>query len=90
MQRLSWKKFEHSSEILFVNDSLALNVVTQPGSDSRSIDLIGPDCTILRRTVSPAPLTFIARSGTDLVAVRNMGFPEVVVYAWEWSGTGRK
>ena len=77
---LHWTRYMHSYNVVPVADGLVLNLVLDPAGDRAVMDLVSPDCTLLRRTTVPIPVTITAASGTRLAAVRNLEYPEVVVY----------
>jgi hypothetical protein len=79
-QQLQWNRYVHASRILYVGGGRFLNVVVDPVANRRTLDLVTSDCRLLRRTVLPVPLTPTDRSGSRLVAVQNLEYPQVIVY----------
>ena len=77
---LEWKKYVHSQGIVALTEALVLNQVLDPVHDRAQLDLVTSDCRLLRRTTTDVPLNVTAGVGTRLVAVRNLEYPEVVVY----------
>jgi len=78
--RLDWLRYVHSENVVAVNASLALNQVLDPVNDRAVLDLVTADCRLLRRTTLDVPLNVTAGVGSRLVAVRDLEYPEVVVY----------
>jgi 6-bladed beta-propeller len=77
---LEWKKYVHSEGVVALTEALVLNQVLDPVHDRAQLDLVTADCRLLRRTTTDVPLNVTSGVGTRLVAVRNLEFPEVVVY----------
>lgn len=77
---LNWKRYTHSYNVVSLGPGLFLNLVLDPESDRTTMDVITPDCRLLRRTVTQAPLMVLRTSGSRMVAVRNLEYPEVLVY----------
>lgn len=77
---LQWKDYVHSYNIVSLGGGLLLNQVLDPAGDRTYMDVLTPDCRLLRRTAPPVPLMVTDAAGSRLVAVRNLEFPEVVVY----------
>jgi hypothetical protein len=77
---LQWGKYVHSSAILSLGGGLYLNQVLDPAGDRSRLDLVTADCRLLRRTTFNSPLHVVDASGSKLAAVRNLEFPEVLVY----------
>lgn len=77
---LEWNRYVHSSKILSVGGGLYLNVVLDPVQDRRVLDLLTPECRLLRRTVLDVPVNFLDRAGDRLLAARTLDYPELVVY----------
>ncbi len=87
---LRWNRYVHSSALLHLAGNLWLNVIHDPVASERTIDIITPGCALLRRSRIDQPLTLTDRSGQHLLGVRNLDFPEIVVYRFELSnGTGQ-
>jgi len=77
---LHWKQYIHSSAVLSLGQGLYLNQVLDPAGDRTRLDLLTADCRLLRRTTFDSPLNVVDASGSKLAAVRNLEFPEVLVY----------
>jgi hypothetical protein len=84
--QLEWKKYVHSESIVALTDALVLNQVLDPVHDRAQLDLVTVDCRLLRRTTTDVPLNVTAGVGHRLVAVRNLDYPEVVVYERTFGG----
>ena len=78
--QLQWRKYIHSAAVVALTDRLVLNQVLDPVHDRAQLDLVTADCRLLRRTTTDVPLNVTAGVGQRLVAVRNLEYPEVVVY----------
>lgn len=48
--------------------------------DRTVLDVLTPDCVLLQRTVTPAPMVVTHVRGENIVAVRTRDFPEVIVF----------
>jgi len=77
---LEWPRFVHSSNVVALSDRLVLNQVLDPGNDRATLDLMTADCRLLRRTTTDPPVNLRGNVGTRMVGVRNLEYPEVVVY----------
>ncbi|MDH3495909.1 MAG: 6-bladed beta-propeller [Gemmatimonadota bacterium] len=77
---LDWNSYIHSARILFLSDSLLLNVLFDPVAERRTVDLVTIDCRLLRRQEVHSPVMFTDRWKGRLLAVRNLDYPEVVLY----------
>ncbi len=77
---LQWEKYIHSSAVLSLGRGLYLNQVLDPAGDRTRLDLLTADCRLLRRTTFDSPLNVVDASGSKLAAVRDLEFPEVLVY----------
>lgn len=77
---LQWQKYIHSSAVLSLGRGLYLNQVLDPAGDRTRLDLLTADCRLLRRTTFDSPLNVVDASGSKLAAVRDLEFPEVLVY----------
>jgi hypothetical protein len=77
---LNWDGYIHSYNVVSLGSGLFLNLVLDPESDRTTMDLVTADCRLLRRTVTQAPLVVMKTSGSRMVAVRNLEYPEVLVY----------
>jgi hypothetical protein len=77
---LNWKGYTHSYNVVSLGNGLYLNLVLDPESDRTTMDVITAECQLLRRTVTQAPLMVLRTSGSRMVAVRNLDYPEVLVY----------
>jgi hypothetical protein len=77
---LDWQRFVHSTNVIALGDGLILNQVLDPGNDRSQLDLVTADCRLLRRTTTDPPMNVRAGVGTRMVGVRNVEYPEVVVY----------
>ena len=73
-------KYIHSSAVLSLGRGLYLNQVLDPAGDRTRLDLLTADCRLLRRTTFDSPLNVVDAHGSKLAAVRNLEFPEVLVY----------
>jgi len=78
---LDWASYVHSYNVVPLGDGLILNMILDPVRDRAVMDVVTPDCTLLRRTVTPTPLLITDAAGSRLVAVQNLEYPEVIVYA---------
>ena len=78
--QLQWRKYIHSAAVVALTDRLVLNQVLDPVHDRAQLDLVTADCRLLRRTTTDVPLNVTAGVGQRMVAVRNLEYPEVVVY----------
>lgn len=86
---LEWNRFVHSSTIVGLGNGLFLNQVIDPVEDRTYFDLLTSDCRLLRRVVFEDPLNVAARSGSRLVAVQNLEYPEVIVYDVRVTSSGQ-
>ncbi|WP_420127740.1 6-bladed beta-propeller [Longimicrobium sp.] len=77
---LNWDGYTHSYNVVSLGNGLYLNLVLDPESDRTTMDVITADCRLLRRTVTQAPLMVLRTAGSRMVAVRNLEYPEVLVY----------
>ncbi|HEX8245991.1 MAG TPA: 6-bladed beta-propeller [Longimicrobium sp.] len=77
---LEWQRYVHSENVVALSAGLVLNQILDPVNDRAVLDLLTADCRLLRRTTLDVPLNVTAGVGTRLVAVRNLEYPEVVVY----------
>lgn len=80
---LQWNRYVHSSRILYLGQDLYLNIIHDPVNNTRTLDLVGTDCRLVRRTVLTSPLNVADRLGATLVGVRTLDYPEVIVYTVE-------
>lgn len=78
---LHWNRYIHSASVVLIDSALALNVIMDPTRDTRIVDLVTPQCRLVRRTVLATPVTIVDRVGTQVVAVSNVEYPEVIVYS---------
>lgn len=79
---LHWNRYTHSYNVVSLGNGLFLNLVLDPERDRTTMDVLTADCRLLRRTVTPAPLMVLHASGSRLVGVRNLEYPEVLVYEY--------
>ncbi|HET7232138.1 MAG TPA: 6-bladed beta-propeller [Longimicrobium sp.] len=77
---LEWPRFVHSANVVALSEGLVLNEVLDPGNDRATLDLVTGDCRLLRRTTTDPPMNMRANVGRRMVGVRNLEYPEVVVY----------
>lgn len=77
---LNWRGYTHSYNVVDLGGGRYLNLVLDPQSDRTTMDVVTAECRLLRRTVTQAPLMVMKTSGSRLVAVRNLEYPEVLVY----------
>lgn len=77
---LQWQRYVHSYNVVPLGRGLVLNQVLDPSGDRTVMDVLTTDCTLLRRTTTPVPVMVTDASGSRLVAVRNLEYPEVIVY----------
>jgi hypothetical protein len=77
---LRWNQYVHSSNLVGLGGGRLLNQVLDPSGDRTVMDVITRDCRLLRRSATPTPMTVTHASGTRLVAVRTLDYPEVIVY----------
>ncbi len=77
---LRWSKYIHSANIIALPGDRYLNVIHDPVNDKRILDLLTSDCRLLKRTVVAMPINLAERNGDRLLAVRNLEYPEVIVY----------
>lgn len=77
---LNFGRFIHSSRIISLGDGLFLNTIHDPVNERRILDVMSRDCTIHRRQVLDVPLSIQTRRGTRLAAVRNLEYPELIIY----------
>lgn len=77
---LAWNRYVHAYNVVSLGGGLLLNLLLDPRTGRTTLDLLGADCRLLRRTVSDGPLTVLRASGSRLVAVRTVDYPEVLVY----------
>jgi hypothetical protein len=77
---LRWTGFVHSYNVVSVGQGMFLNQILDPTGERTVLDLVTQDCRLLRRTTPSAPLTITDAVGGRLVAVRNLEYPEVLVY----------
>lgn len=77
---LRWKQYVHSSAVLSLGNGLYLNQVLDPAGDRTHLDVLSADCRLLRRTALNSPIRITDVYRPRLAAVRNLEYPEVVVY----------
>lgn len=77
---LNWKRFVHSASIVALGRGMFINTIVDPTTNSRVVDLLRSDCTLIRRTRLNAPVTIVGRSGRQAIAVSNIEYPEIIVY----------
>lgn len=77
---LRWKRYVHSSAVLSLDDDLYLNQVLDPAGDRTYMDVLTADCKLLRRSAFASPIRLTDASGSRLAAVRNLEYPEVLIY----------
>jgi hypothetical protein len=81
---LLWNRYVHSAAVLALGEGRFLNVVVDPASDRRVLDVVDSACRMLTRRVIHAPLLPIRMHGDRLLAVRTLDYPELVVFALQW------
>jgi hypothetical protein len=79
---LRWNKYVHSTSVILIDSTLALNVIMDPTRDSRTVDLITRDCRLVSRTQLTAPVTVVDKVAGRIAAVSNIEYPEVIVYTF--------
>ncbi len=77
---LHWGGYVHSSRVVSIGGGMLMNQVLDPSGDRSFLDILSADCRLLRRTVVSPPMTLASRSGSRLIGIRNLEYPEVVVY----------
>lgn len=78
--QLHWRNFVHSNNVVGLGNGMFLNQVLDPAGERTVLDLVTQDCRLLRRTSPGAPINVTDAVGTQLIAVRNLEYPEVLVY----------
>ena len=78
--QLQWRDFIHSNNVVGLGNGMFLNQVLDPAGERTVFDLVTQDCRLLRRTSAGASINMTEAVGTQLIAVRNLEFPEVLVY----------
>jgi hypothetical protein len=78
--QLQWRNFVHSNNVVGLGNGMFLNQVLDPAGERTVLDLVTQDCRLLRRTSPGAPINITDAVGTQLIAVRNLEYPEVLVY----------
>ncbi|MBW3656616.1 MAG: 6-bladed beta-propeller [Gemmatimonadetes bacterium] len=78
--RLEWNRFVHSYSVVALGGGLFLNMVLDPANERTTLDLVTQDCRLLRRTSPAAPIFITDAAGPHLIAVRNLEYPEVLIY----------
>lgn len=78
--QLKWRDFVHSNNVVGLGNGMFLNQVLDPAGERTVLDLVTQDCRLLRRTSPGAPINVTDAVGTQLIAVRNLEYPEVLVY----------
>jgi hypothetical protein len=78
--QLRWNRYVHSSAVLDLGGGLLLNQVLDPSGDRTVFDVLTSDCRLLRRTQAPSAVMLGDRRGTRLAAIRNLEYPEVIIY----------
>lgn len=84
---LRWQNFTHASNVLWIDSGLVANVILDPSKDERTVDLVDPECRLVRRTRLAAPITFVDRAGQRILGVSNVEYPEVIVFKVEVTRT---
>jgi hypothetical protein len=77
---LRWNRFVHSYNVVALGGGMFLNQVLDPAGARTVLDLVTSDCRLLRRTPTAAQMTVTDGVGSRLVTVRNLEYPEVLVY----------
>ena len=77
---LRWNRYVHAYNVVSLAPDTYLNLLTDPATGRTTMDVITSRCRLLRRTVSDGPLTVMHASGSRMVAVRTVDYPEVLVY----------
>ena len=79
---LQWSRYVHVGGIVSLGGETHLVMIRDPVEDRTLLDVVGPGCTLLRRSSLPGPATFAARRGNRLLVIRNVDVPQVVVYEY--------
>lgn len=79
---LQWSRYVHVGGIVSLGRGTHLVMIRDPVEDRTLLDVVGPGCTLLRRSSLPGPATFAARRGNRLLVIRNVDVPQVVVYEY--------
>lgn len=77
---MRWDRFVHSYNVVALGGGLFINQVFDPAGERTVLDLVTSDCRLLRRAATGARMTVTDGVGSRLVTVRNLEYPEVVVY----------
>lgn len=77
---LRWNRYVHAYNVVGLAPDTYLNLLTDPATGRTTMDVVTSECRLLRRTVSDGPLTVMQASGSRMVAVRTVDYPEVLVY----------
>lgn len=78
---LQWDRFVHSARILSLGGGRYLNVIVDPTADRRILDVLDGSCRLLARRIIDVPITPIDQWNSRILAVQNLDFAELVVFA---------
>lgn len=79
--QLDWNRYVHSARVISLFDGLLINLVFDPVGDRRLLDLVTEDCRLLRRHELREPIIFTDYRSGRMLGVRNLEYPEVLVYS---------
>ena len=79
---LQWARYVHAGGVVSLGGGTHLVMIRDPVHDRTLLDVVGPGCTLLRRSSLPGPAIFAARRGNRLLVIRNVDVPQVVVYEY--------
>lgn len=77
---LEWNRFVHSYNVVGLGNGYFLNQILDPVEDRTYFHLVTSDCRLLRRREFDVPLNLVARSGSRILAVQNLDYPQLIVY----------
>lgn len=77
---LDWNRFVHSSHIVALGSDRFLNVLLDPVQDRLVLDVLTPDCKLLRRTLVPSAVGFSGGGKGRLLGVAEFDYPQLIVY----------
>ena len=77
---LRWNRFVYSASIVGMPGAMALNAIRDPVADLRVLHLVTREC-VIKSEIRLEGAVSLTRSKGDLVAaIRNLDYPEVVLY----------
>lgn len=82
--RLEWNRFVHVGNLVSLGSGRWLNVIRDPVASTSTIDIVDRSCSLLVRHRLPVPLAILDRRGDELLAIRSLDYPELVVYRLVW------